>query len=136
MKSKKRGSSAAVLQLLIDELDGVYSTLPSAYYEVSDDEEDGEDVIEAGQIDSEEIEVALSGVVTSVSTRCKLKREPTSLSELLEVLLSPDDELVSIAENLEEAINGYFGELFGESLELANEYLRDLIDGLKERKEK
>jgi hypothetical protein len=137
---RRRGKlTPEILDLLIEELDDVFGNIPSSYYkyETDDDDDNGDDDdgIE-GKIDSEEIEVALSGIISTISKRCKLKVEPTSLSALLEILFSPDDDLVSLASNIEESINGYFGELFGENLDLANDYFSDLLEELKERREK
>ncbi|MBB5063118.1 hypothetical protein [Granulicella mallensis] len=123
-----------VIDELIEELKGVHSILPSAYSDV--DDEDDDVFIEAGQIESEEVEVALSAVISVISKQCKLVQEPSSLSGLLELLFSPEDDLVSVAVNLEDAINGYFGELFGEDLDLADDYLTDLIDLLQQRRDK
>jgi hypothetical protein len=125
------------LDTLINELDGVRDKLPSAFGEYGvDDEDDSYTIIEPGKIDSEEVEVALSAVVSTLSGKYDLEDEPESLSDLFEILFSPEDDLVGIALNLEDAINGYFGELFGEDLDLADDYLCDLIAILKAKKEK
>ncbi|MGD0481613.1 MAG: hypothetical protein ABSA42_15675 [Terracidiphilus sp.] len=126
-----------MMDSLIEELEGVQGLLPSSYYSVGDADEDGDDdTAEAGKIESEEVEVALAAAVSSIGERCDLPIDPESLSQLLEMLFSSDDDLVSIAVNLEDAINGYFGELFGENLDLADTYFSDLIAILKERREK
>ena len=92
--------------------------------------------MEAGSIESEEVEVALSSIVTTMTDKCDLATEPDSFSEMLESLFGSGDDAVSLAVNLEDAINGYFGELFGEDLNLANTYFSDLIELLKERRKK
>jgi hypothetical protein len=136
-RTRKRRLTVELMDNLIEELEGVQGLLPSAYYSVGDDDGDGgDDTLEAGQIESEEVEVALTAAVSSIGKRCDLPTDPESLSELLEMLFSSDDVLVSLAVNLEDAINGYFGELFGENLDLADTYFSDLITILKERREK
>jgi hypothetical protein len=136
-RTRKTRLTAELMNSLIEELEGVQGLLPAAYYSVGDDDGDGgDDTVEAGQIESEEVEVALAAVVSSIGERCDLATDPESLADLLEMLFSSEDDLVSLAVNLEDAINGYFGELFGENLDLADTYFSDLIAILKERREK
>lgn len=133
---RTRARPSQIIDELVLELEGIRDILPSAWY--SEVEEGEEDDIQIGNdsIDSEEIEVAISGLVSTLSEKLNLKADPGSLSELFESLFSPEDDAVSIAVNLEDAVNGYFGELFGENLELAHTYFSDLIDLLKERRAK
>lgn len=136
-RGKRRKLTLEALDCLIGELEGVYSILPSAYYELDDnDDDDDEPVAGKGTIESEEVEVALSAVVETVSNMCNLASEPKSLNDLFEVLFSSTDNLVDLAVNLEDAVNGYFGELFGDCLDQANAYLSDIIEILKERRKK
>jgi hypothetical protein len=119
-------------------LEGIQASLPTGYIEEDDQDDDGGDqeIRGKGIADSEEIEVALSALVSIVCERLEIPVEPSSLSDLLESIFSPEDDVVSVAVNLEDAINGYFGELFGEDLDLADTYFSDLIELLKERREK
>jgi hypothetical protein len=119
---------------LLAELAGIRDALPSAWYDEVEESEGEDSQPRKGKIDSEEIEVAISGLVASLSKKLGLTDEPGSLSALLESLFSPEDDAVSIAINLEDAVNGYFGELFGENLELAHAYLSDLIELLEKRR--
>lgn len=136
-RTRKKKLTVELMDSLIEELEGVQGLLPSSYHSVGDGDEDGDDdTVEAGKIESEEVEVALAAAVSSIGKRCDLPIDPESLAQLLEMLFSSDDDLVSIAVNLEDAINGYFGELFGENLDLADTYFSDLIAILKERREK
>jgi hypothetical protein len=136
-RTRRKKLTVDLMNSLIEQLEAVQGLLPTAYYSVADsDEGDEEDTEEAGQIESEEVEVALASVVSSLAEQFELPTEPSSFSELLQELFSPDDVLVDLAVNLEDAINGYFGELFGENLDLADTYFSDLITTLKERREK
>jgi hypothetical protein len=132
---RKRRLSFGALETLIEELDAVRSILPNAFAGYTDDD-DEDSYFEAGQIESAEVEVALSSVISTMTVKCKLLDEPESLSELFEELFSPDDDLVNLAVNLEDAVNGYFGELFGEDLGSADDYLTDMVTTLKERRDK
>ena len=135
--TRRNRLTVELMDKLIEELEAVQGLLPGAYYTVDDEGEDaGEEIVQAGQIESEEVEVALSAAVSSIGEQCNLPTAPESLSELLEKLFSADDDLVSLAVNLEDAINGYFGELFGENLDLADTYFSDLISTLKERRKR
>jgi hypothetical protein len=133
--TKRRRLSFAALEDLIEELDGVRSILPSRYLVYGDDDDEGA-YVEEGKIESADVEVAISSVISTMTDKCRLRNEPETLSELIEKLFSPDDELVNLAINLEDAINGYFGEIFGEDLDLADDYLADIISALKERRDK
>ena len=136
-ETRRKRLTAELMDSLIGELEGVQGLLPSSYYAVDDSDGDGgEDTVEAGKIESEDLEVALAAAVSSVGERCDPPIDPDSLSDLLEKLFSADDDAVSLAVNLEDAINGYFGELFGENLDLADTYFSDLITLLKERRKK
>ncbi|UWZ84745.1 hypothetical protein [Occallatibacter riparius] len=138
MSKIRKRPTIRLVDTLIEELEGIRDLLPTVYMEdeEEDDEGEGGPIKAAGKIDSEEIEVALSALVSSISEKLDLRVEPSSFSDLLEALFSPEDDLVSLAVNLEDAINGYFGELFGENLDLADTYFGDLIALLKERREK
>ena len=136
-KIRKR-PSIQLLSTIIESLEGIQASLPTGYIEEDDQDDDGGDqeIRGKGIADSEEIEVALSALVSIVCERLEIPVEPSSLSDLLESIFSPEDDVVSVAVNLEDAINGYFGELFGEDLDLADTYFSDLIELLKERREK
>jgi hypothetical protein len=131
-----RKRPARVINELVEGLEEISELLPTNSFVENDDDDDDDSIDASPSIDSEEIEVALSGLVSSLSDRLDLKVEPVSLSALLELLFSPEDDVVSLAVNLEDAVNGYFGELFGENLDLAEIYFADLIAILKERREK
>jgi hypothetical protein len=137
VRKTKKTPTRKVVDTLIEELEGIKGELPASIYLYDHDEEDDEAPLsENGTISSEQIEVALSGLVSSISEALGLPVEPGSLSELLEALFSSDDDSVSLALNLEDAVNGYFGELFGENLDLAETYFTELIELLKEKRKK
>ncbi len=122
---------------LIQELRSLKDTLPDPYGSYEEDEEGNEiSSTEPGQIESEEVEVSISALVSTISSNWDTALEPSSLSDLLTALFSSADDVVSLAVNFEDAVNGYFGELFGENLNIAGDYLAELITTLEERRDK
>ncbi len=136
MTTRRRKSlNFDALRNLIDELKGVRGNLPSPYGEYIENEEDDEDyeLTEPGHIESEDVEVGINAALSTATNEFELVEEPNCLSDLFAQIFSSDDEIVGVAINFEDAVNGYFGELFGEDLSLANSYLTEIITTLEER---
>ncbi|WP_041597187.1 hypothetical protein [Granulicella tundricola] len=134
MKSDKTNRHAIkTLRLILEELRGISDLLPAAYQLVGKIDEDGEIDLPESSIESEDVEIAVSALVSTVAETCDINDEPSSISELFTLILSSGDDLVSLAVNFEDCINGYSGELFGENLKLAQSYLDSIITVIEER---
>jgi hypothetical protein len=131
-KKNRRGPSTEILHALQDELGVIDSILPfrrKIEPPISEESEEyePEDDIEP-KIESEEIELAVDQLIMSINELRGNKREAETLSDLFSIYFGSRSEAASTASAFEVAINGYFGNLFGEDLKKARQYLYELID--------
>lgn len=89
--------------------------------------------LETSSADAEEIEVAVDELLSNINEISGRKRKAESLSELFKALFGKRAHIATIARKFEDSINGYFGQLFGDDLRNAREYLDELIDYVNER---
>lgn len=110
----------------------------SANKEVDSDEEpdfdpDEDDYSEKDTIDAEELEAAVDVLLSEMNSYLADKKEAKSIQELFALLFGEESRCVKIAADFEDAINGYFGHLFGKDLDLAEDRLDQLITYVRSR---
>jgi hypothetical protein len=160
-KSKSR-PTLETLKTLKDHLDGLDGLIPSVpiYLEKEEkaekqesekgqvdemgdsDDEPADDEYEevyvvddhpAGAIECEEIEFAIDGLLTDLNVLFDSKTEAKTLSDLFEEMFGEDAEIIDTVVEFEEAINGYFGWLFGDEAERAHGALATMVEFIEGR---
>jgi len=135
-KRRPKGPSLEILKTLRDELDGIDSILPSISDSVPNEEDDSEMEITTTSIEAEEVEVAASALVSTINGKLGDESDAESFGELFADIFGDSSKEAELAAEFEEAIEGYFGDLFGEDLDRASELLYDLIALVKARIDK
>jgi len=130
-----KGPSLEILEALLEGLEEVEAVLPGRLVP-DDDAGEGEYDEEDPSIEAEEIEVFTDGVVSVINDLRGKKREAKSFADVFAILFGEQSKTVAIAEDFENASNGYFGNLFGTDLERSQQLLSELIESVKERIEK
>jgi hypothetical protein len=103
--------------------------------EEEDISEEEYDYGESTSMESEEIEVAVDELVSDLNDMRGHRRQAASLSDLFSVLFGKSSETVSVASDLGDAINGYFGQLLEEHIDQAQRCITELIDFVSSRME-